>query len=164
MGVWSARQVWREMPRTLREQAALALWTDEQLDRTARLTALLPWLNARGLRMQYLEKLARSRRAVLMAQGGVPEETASQLLISFHLVHRRELLSAFLDTLKIPHEGGLIDTEEEIDPPDAKQVKKAIGALRKKFPEGEVELYLRTLTATDAHVFAAVAEHVEGPD
>ncbi len=164
MGVWSARQVWREMPRPLREQAALALWSDAQLDRATRLSALMPWLSARGLRVQYLEKLPRPRRAVLMAQGGVPEETASQLLISFHLVHRRELLSAFLDRLKIPHDEGLIDTEKEVEPPDAKAVGTAIRALRKQFPDEDVDLYLRTLTATDAHLFGAVPEHVEGPD
>ena len=163
MGVWTARQVWNAMAREDRESAARALWQDEQVDRAARARALVPWLAARGLRLQYVEKLSRARRAGLMAAGGVPEETAQQLVISFHLVHRRELLSSFLDTLGIPHRDGLIDGEAELEPPDRDAVARAVAAVRDANPPEHVELYLRTLTATDAHVWAAVAEQIDDP-
>lgn len=158
----TARAIWNDLPRETREQAAVALWTDGQIDRADRARALVPWLTARGLRLQYLEKLPRTRRASLMAEGGVPEETAQQLLISFHLVHRRELLGAFLDALGVAHDRGLIEGDIDLEPPDAEAVERAVRAVEGGFEPAQVELYLRTLAATDPVTWAAVAERVGG--
>ncbi|UCF69112.1 MAG: hypothetical protein JSV80_07465 [Acidobacteriota bacterium] len=160
MGFWTAQHIWNVMPREQREQAAAALWTDEHMSREQRLAAIAPWLSSRGMRIAFLEKLPRTRRAALIAQAGVPEDTAMQALMSFHLVHRRELLAAFLDALEIEHEDGLIKDASEIEPPDDKKVGAAIKKLRKSFPEDQVDLYLETLTAADPETWSAVARAI----
>ena len=164
MGAWSARQIWRSLDRPTREAMALFLWEDGRLSRVERLQALTAWLTARGLRAAYLEKLPRSRRASLMAQGGVPEETASQLLMSFHLQHRRELLGSFLDALGIAHENGMIDEDVDFQAPDRDAVVRATETLREKYPGEQVDLYLRTLTSADPLTWAAVAEVIDDPE
>jgi hypothetical protein len=161
MGAWNARQIWRELPRERRMQVALALWEDERLLREQRQVALSGWLSARGMRPAFLEKLPRTRRADLMAGGGLTEDAASQALMSYHLTHRRELLARFLDALGVAHEDGLI--QEEFEPPDGEAVEAAVEALRRDFPEGDVDLYLKTLTAMDPLAWAAVAERLPDP-
>ncbi len=152
----TARSIWNSLPRERRARLALALWEDERLSRAERLAALAPWLAARGMRPAFLERLSRERRAELMAQGGLPEETASQVLTSWHLVHRRPLLSRFLDLLGIPHEEGVI-TEDVPEPPGKERLAEAVAKLREEFPPEDVDLYLRTLCSSDAVTWAELA-------
>jgi len=159
--VVTARQIWKSLDRERRGELALALWEDPRLDRLERNAALAPWLTARGLRASYLAKLPLQRRAALMAEGGLPEETASQVLMSFHLTHRRDLLGRFLDLLGIAHDQGVIADADEAEPPDGEKVKQAVAALRGEFPEADVDLYLRTLLSSDPVVWEAVAGEVE---
>ncbi|RMG45738.1 MAG: hypothetical protein D6718_06630 [Acidobacteria bacterium] len=163
MGVWTARHVWNALPVERRERVALALWEDERLGRAERLAALQPWLNAHGMRIAFLEQMPRVRRAALLARGGLPEETAQQALMSYHLVHQRPLLSRFLDLVGIPHKDGLIEDPDGVEAPSAEAVGKAVEAIRKEFPEEDVELYLRTLTAADSEMWRAVADAIDGP-
>jgi hypothetical protein len=163
MGLWTAKQVWNSLPRERREVAALALWEDEALSRAARLSALAPWLSAHGMRIGFLEQMPRARRAHLLAEGGAPEETASQALMSYHLQHQRVLLSRFLDELGIPHENGLIKPDAAPESPEAEKVGQAVAKLRAEFPAEDVELYLRALTATDPDTWRAVSEFAGDP-
>ncbi len=164
MGQWTARQIWKTLDRDTRATVALSLWEDERLDRHERAAALVPWMAARGVRVAYLEKLSKARRASLIAEGGIPEDTGVQLLMSFHLVHRRALLACFLDELGIEHEDGIITDGAEVEAPDAEKAAKAIGTLRERFEEEHVLLYLKTLTATDALTWAAIAETLDDPE
>jgi len=157
MALWTARQIWSAMPKDRREAAALALWEDENLNRQARLTCLAPWLAARGIRPQFLEQMPKTRRARLLAEGGAPEDTAMQALLSFHLRERRPMLGRFLDALGIEHENGLIKDGAQFEPPDAEKVAAAVGTLRAEFPAEDVDVYLRTLTASDPETWANVA-------
>lgn len=161
MGLWNARQVWAAMPKETRLRAALALWEDERLDRDERQGALAPWLAARGIRGAFLEKMPRPRRAELMASGGLAQETAYQVLLSYHFRHHAAMLARFLDLLEIQHEGGLIN--EEIPPVAADKVQAAVTALRAEFEPADVETYLRTLTATDPITWDAVGALVDDP-
>lgn len=156
---WTARQIWKSMTNDQRLAAAEALFSDERLDRMQRLQALAPWLVAQGMRPQFLETLPRARRAALLARGGVPEETAAQLLLSLHIVARRPLLTLFLDQLGIKHEGGLVDGEEALRPDPAK-LPQAIAAVRKEFPPADVELYFLTLLAADPDAWQGLASEV----
>lgn len=157
MGLWTAKQIWASLPRERREAAALALWADEHLQRGGRTAALAPWLAARGMRVEFFEKLPRARRAALLASGGVPEDTASQALMSFHLQERRPLLARFLDELGIPHDKGLIREGEHPAPPDAPRIEAAVAVLRREFAAEDVELYVRTLLATDPDTWGNLA-------
>ncbi len=165
MAFWTARQIWKTLPKERRTEAALALWESEQVSREDRLAALMPWLTARGFRASYLEQLPRPRRAALLAEGGLPEETAMQVLSAFHLAHRRPLLARFLDLLEIPHDDGLFKEGEGLDPDKLtpEKLKSAVEAVKSEFPEEDVELYLRTLTAQDAATWAGLAELAGDP-
>lgn len=163
MSLWTARQIWATLPKERRLAASLALWEDENLPRASRLAAMMPWLMARGMRAEFLEKLPRPRRAALMADGGMPEETASQALMSFHLRHQRPLLGKFLDQLGIRHENGLIKEEQQPEPPTDEKIAAAVEAIRGEFPAEDVALYLRTLTATDPDTWAAVGAFAGDP-
>lgn len=125
MTLWTAKQVWLSLSRERREAAAQAFWEDERLSRPARLSALGPWLTAHGMRAAYLEQLPRARRAQVMAGGGLPEETAKEVLTSYHLRRQRPLLSRFLDELGLPHEDGLIkDGVQPTPPPRARSPRR----------------------------------------
>ena len=118
--------------------------------------SLAGWLETRGMRSSFFEKLPRARKAELLAGGGLTEDSAQQLLLSFHLTHRKDMLERFLDELGVQHENGLI--EEEFDPPALDKVRSAAEALRRDFDAADVDLYLKTLTATDSITWAAVGE------
>lgn len=163
MGIWTARQIWKGLDRDLRNQVALSLWSDERVTRQDRMMALTPWMTARGLRPNYLEKLPKTRRAALLAEGGLPEETATQLLMSYHLVHQRPMLGRFLGELGIPHEDGVIEDGAEFDQPTDEAVAKAVEVLRAEFPADAVGLYLRALTATDPDTWEPVGKLIEDP-
>ncbi len=163
MGLWTAKQIWASLPRDRRQAAALSLWEDENLTRVARGAALAPWLAARGIRPQFFEQMARTRRAQLMADGGMPEETASQALMSYHLAHQRALLGRFLDGLGIPHDNGLIKEDVHPEPPDETKVTSALESIRAEFPAADVDVYLRTLVATDPETWSAVVPLVGEP-
>ncbi len=162
MARWTARQVLRTLPRERRLAVIRAFWDDRRLGRQEKASVMRPWLEARGMRAAFLDKLPRSRRAELMADTALPEETAQQVLMSYHLVEKRDLLQRFLDLLGIEHEDGLI--ESEFDPPDEKAVGGAIEALEKEFDPEDVALYLRTLVASDPLTWAAVADRIGGPE
>ncbi|MBP7146090.1 MAG: hypothetical protein KBD01_00985 [Acidobacteria bacterium] len=163
MGLWTARQIWKSLDRERRVRSALALWDDERLSRADRLAALGPWLTARGIRASFLEQLPRPRRAELIADAGLPEDTAQQLLMSYHLVHQRPLLGAFLEALGIGHEDGVIAEGADIKPPGEQAVGQALEKIRAEYAADDVELYLRTLTMADAETWAAVAGFAGDP-
>jgi hypothetical protein len=162
MALWTARQIWHSLPREKRLTAALALWEDERLARPARTAALLPWLTARGMRLAFLEQMPRPRRAQVMADGGMPEETAAQVLLSHHLQHQRKLLARFLDELGVPHDNGLIK-EALAAAPAEDVVRRAVKKMGAEFPAEDVELYLRTLIATDPDNWGVLAPFAGDP-
>ena len=47
------------------------------------------------------------------------------------------LMSAFLDSLRIPHKAGIISSEWH-SPPDVRELEEAVAQLLKKFPSDEV--------------------------
>jgi hypothetical protein len=163
VGAWTARQIWNGLDRDTREQVALAFWQDSRLGPDERRVTLDPWLKARGLRPAYLDKRSKPQRAALMAQGGLPEETALQVLMSFHLVERSDMLARFLDELGIEHEDGLITEEASFEGVDGKRLEQAVEALREAFDDAQVELYLKTLTASDALAWEELAPLVPDP-
>jgi len=125
--------------------------------------AIDPWLKARGLRPAYLEKRSRAQRAGLMAQGGLPEESAMQLLMSYHLVRRSDLLGRFLDELGIAHENGLIAEDAEPEQLEAEKLEQAVKVLRVEFEPEDLDLYMKTLTASDELTWAGLAPLIPDP-
>jgi hypothetical protein len=68
--------------------------------------------------------------------------------VAYHMAHERPLMGGFLDALGIVHENGVI-TAEQVEPPTADQIKKAVEAIRASYSAEAVDLYLRTLVAVD---------------
>jgi hypothetical protein len=140
--------IWREMTAEQRLAAADALWSDsDSVPQQAEAVQAI----ARQLRFrpQSVLKLAPEKRARhLAALRTVPESLASRALVVYHLTSRRPMLEAFLDSLGIAHEEGLI-AEGSKDAPDTPKLRDAAAALLAAFPAADVRVYLLTLAAQD---------------
>jgi hypothetical protein len=145
--------IWREMTAEQRLTAASALWSDsDSVPQQAEAVQAI----ARQLRFrpQSVLKLAPEKRARhLAALRTVPESLASRALVVYHLTSRRPMLEAFLDSLGITHEDGLI-AEGEKDAPDGAKLREAAAALLAAFPPADVRIYLLTLVVQDPDTWA----------
>jgi hypothetical protein len=147
----SPSEIWKSLPLDTRVLVAEAFWRDEQsqdieVQHTEVVIALARRLN---FRPKSLQALPVERRAKQLAQlEGVSDAVATRALIAFHFTARRPLMSAFLDALGIAHDQGLI-TVEQVAPPAREQLVAAARALQGGFPDEDVALYLRTLSALD---------------
>ena len=68
-----------------------------------------------------------------------------------------DLLEQALDALGIPHEDGLIESEQ-VTAPEPTALKKAAAALAAQFPAEDVAMYLSTLTWQDPDAWGALTE------
>jgi hypothetical protein len=142
---WNARRILKELCTAERRKEILTLfWTDAEKDTRELVTAAL----ARGLnfRLDSVRKAPAARRAELLGmQLHVPqfEEPLEIALMLYHTGKASDLLAAFLDFWKIPHENGSIEVEE-YTVPDAKAVSKAVTKLKATFTEADIVLYLAT--------------------
>ena len=106
---------------------------------------------SRKFRPALLEKMPRTERHQLMRHHltrATPETIAEAFqLVSAWLIHTRSaLLSAFLDHLKIPHDGAGCAETFPPAPPRA-ELESAVAALLAAFPPAEVAVYLHTFNA-----------------
>jgi hypothetical protein len=97
------------------------------------------------------QKLARH----LAALRTVSESLASRALVVYHLTTQRPMLEAFLDTLGIAHENGLI-AEGAKAVPGEPALRGAAAALLAAFPAPDVRVYLQTLAAQDPETWGAL--------
>lgn len=156
-GKLTPSRLWSAMDVETRRIAAGSLYEQADDDASDRREAENAIAKALRFRPESVRKLPAARRADYLARVVCPDDSlASSLLIALHLVHRRPMLSAFLDELGIPQHGGLIDSGHEIDPLDAAQLESAVARLRESFPTAEVELYLASLAAMDADVWSGL--------
>ena len=144
----TAAHVWREMTPEQRLAAAGALWSDaDSVHQQAEAVQAI----ARQLRFrpQSVLKLAPEKRARHLASlRAVSESLASRALVVYHLAAKRPMLEAFLDSLGIAHEEGLI-AEGAKDAPGESRLREAAAALLVAFPPADVRVYLLTLAAQD---------------
>jgi hypothetical protein len=145
--------IWREMTAEQRLTAAAALWADaDSVPQQAEAVQAV----ARQLRFrpQSVLKLSAEKRARhLAALRTVPESLASRALVVYHLASRRPMLEAFLDSLGIAHEDGLI-AEGAKDAPGPEKLRDAAAALLASFPPADVRVYLLTLAVQDPATWA----------
>jgi hypothetical protein len=151
----TATRLWKNLPPEERLAAATAFFAEPPAELTG--TALGVLVKARHLRPQAARSLAPDAQARILATVLDPGEPLSQgLLVSLHLGHRRALLGAFLDSLSLPHEDGVLNEEADAAPPvTPEQAKAAVGALG-SFPAGEVRTYLNTLWLQDPERWGAL--------
>jgi hypothetical protein len=67
------------------------------------------------------------------------------------------MMEAFLDSLGIEHENGLIN-DENVTKPDAAKLRAAAGELAKSYPPEDVSLYFSTLISQDPDTWGPLAE------
>jgi hypothetical protein len=151
-------KLWRAMPPEVRVAAAEAFWRDDETSevRLQQMEAVVLLARRLNFRTRSIQALPIERRARHLAQvNDVTEGIATRALIAYHFRSQRPLMAAFLDALGIEHEDGLIKAEQ-VTPPTAEQISAALTALGDKFPQGEVDLYLRTLATLDEDTWGAV--------
>lgn len=148
-------RMWRLMPADLRTSAATAFWSDEQAAlEQAEATALI----ARQIKFRPKSVLSLSvekKAKHLAGLGQVSDLLAARLLISYHLEHERPMMAAFLDSLGIAHEDGLIK-DEEPKTPDAATLDTAVKELSAKFPKPNVARYFWALLWQDPETWGGL--------
>src|SRR5512132_2192958 len=117
-------RLWKKMSPERRMTAAELFWADEQsteqqVEAVAALAAHMKF-RAKSVVALPLEKKAR----YLSTLPAVSDTVAARALVNYHLERQRPMMAAFLDSLGIAHEDGLISEENAVKP-DAGKLKTA---------------------------------------
>ena len=150
-------RLWKKMSPERRMAAAELFWTDEQstdqqIEAVAALAAHMKF-RAKSVVSLPLEKKAK----YLATLPTVSDSVAARALVNYHLERQRPMMAAFLDSLGIAHEDGLIN-EENVVKPDAEKLKTAAGELASKYSQDDVSLYFGTLVSQDPDTWGALAD------
>ena len=89
-------------------------------------------------RRAYVRRTLRDKRA---------EDLALYVLSAALTRKHAALISAFLDAVKLPHEGASLTTEGKIAEPSRTVLAKGVGAVLEKWPARDVSLYLHAFAA-----------------
>jgi hypothetical protein len=153
-------RVWKLLSAERRLALAEPFWDDEQsTEQQAEAIAAI------ALRMKFRTKsvlaLPTAKRAkYLSTLPTISDVIVARVMVAYHLERQRPMMSAFLDSLGIVHENGLI-AEETLPKPDADKLRAAATELASKFPEEDVSLYFATLVGQDPDTWGALAEHCQ---
>jgi hypothetical protein len=151
-------RLWKQLTLEQRTRAARAFWedpdaTDDQLQ------AALLIAQQKKFRPKTVVGLDVDRKARHLATlGTVPDQVAARTLVVYHLAEQRPMMAAFLDSLGIAHEDGLI--QEDSVKPDAEKIGPAASQLARDFPADDVKIYLNTLLCQDPETWGALDETV----
>lgn len=148
-------RVWRMMPADLRTSAAAAFWSDDQaaLEQAEAVGLISRQIKFRPKSVLSLPVEKKAKYLAGLAQ--VSDLLAARLLIAYHLAHQRPMMGAFLDSLGIPHEDGLIK-DESPKAPDAATLDKAVKELAAKYPKPDVARYFWALLWQDTEMWGGL--------
>jgi hypothetical protein len=141
-------RLWRRMSAERRLTAAELFWNDEQSadQQIEAVTALATHMKFRTKSVLGLPLEKRAK--YLSTLPTISDTIAARALVNYHLERQRPMMSAFLDSLGIAHENGLIN-DETVAKPEAEKLRAAAAELASKFPPDEVALYFSTLVSQD---------------
>jgi hypothetical protein len=150
-------RLWKRMPAERRVTAAELFWSDEQsteqqIEAVAALAAHMKF-RAKSVIGLPIDKKAK----YLATLPTVSDSVAARALVSYHLERQRPMMAAFLDSLGIAHENGLIN-EENVSKPDPEKLKSAASDLAAKYPQEDVSLYFSTLVSQDPDTWGGLAD------
>jgi hypothetical protein len=150
-------RLWKKLSPERRITAAELFWADEQsteqqVEAVAALAAHMKF-RAKSVVALPIEKKAK----YLATLPGVSDTVAARALVNYHLERQRPMMGAFLDSLGIAHENGLIN-EENVSKPDSGKLQAAASELASKFPPEDVSLYFGTLVSQDPDTWGGLAE------
>ncbi len=153
-------RLWRALSRAARLEAARGFW--ERPTEEAAVAAAQEIVKILRVRPQAFHKVPLEQRVRAVAGLATPPDgLAEALLISLHVDARQALLVAFLDALGIPHEEGMLDEEEDFEPPRAEAVRAALPELLARFPADEIHVYWNALWLQDPKRWGALAQVVD---
>jgi hypothetical protein len=150
-------RVWKRMSPEQRLAAAEPFWNDEQ-STDQQVEAIAAIASHMKFRTKSVLKLAAEKRVRYLANlPTISDAIVSRALVAYHLERQRPMMSAFLDSLGIGHENGLI-SDETVSKPDPKTLASAAKALTEKFPADDVSLYFATLVSQDPETWGELAQ------
>lgn len=150
-------RIWKRMGAERRQQAAQAFWIDEQ-STDQQIEAVGAISGAMKFRPKSVVALPLERKAKYLATLPVISETiAARALVAYHLEHQRPMMAAFLDSLGIKHEDGLI-SDEDVPKLEAEKITSAAQELASKYPADDVSLYFSTLVSQDPETWSELAK------
>src|SRR5215212_4898370 len=121
-------RLWKKMSPERRIAAAELFWSDEQ-STEQQLEAVAALATHMKFRAKSVVGLPIERKAKYLATlPNVSETVAARALVNYHLERQRPMMGAFLDSLGITHEDGLI-SEENVTKPEPEQLKAAAAEL-----------------------------------
>jgi hypothetical protein len=151
-------QLWKSLPVERRQALADSFWR-ESADEDAQLQhmeATMMLARRLNFRVKSVQSLPIERRAKHLSQvADVSDTVATRALIAYHMAHQRPLMGAFLDSLGIAHENGVISAED-VPKPEQEKLAAAVESIRKAFPADDVWLYLRTLEIIDGGTWGEI--------
>lgn len=151
----NAQRLWKRLPPAERAAAAAAFFKEPPQELLG--AALGAVVRARKLRPQVARALPPESLARILASVIDPGEALSAaLLVGLHLNERRAMLVTFLDAVGLPHEDGLLKEDDPGGPLDAERARAGLQALREKWPEEQVQIYLNTLWLQDPERWAVL--------
>lgn len=152
--------LWKQLSADERLQAAESFFASDSI-RTQQLNTLQLMAKRFNFRSKSMQALPAARKAkMLLEYPAIPSEVLMAVIAAFHLAHRKELLVSFLDAAAIPHKDGLLSEEAEKNAPSADAIKTAVDAIKSKFPQREVSIYLGTLYLQDPEYWKELKPHV----
>jgi hypothetical protein len=155
-------RLWRSLEADERVLSARAFFSHAWGDPAARREGEMAIARALRFREDAVRKLPVDRRAEYLAKAVQPQDSlAGSLLLALHLEGRRDLLSAFLDALGIPHERGMIAEDHDLRPPGTDALRRAAEVLDGGFPVRDVSVYLAALLALDPVTWEGLADVLE---
>ena len=150
-------RIWKRLPADGRLAAALAFWR-EGADAATEAQAVDAIARHLKFRHKSVLALEGDRKARYLASlPAMPEALAARLLVAYHLAEQRPMMEAFLDSLGMAHDHGVL-AAEQVKPPGAGRLKQAARDLLKKFPADAATLYLETLVSQDEDTWGALRE------
>ena len=150
-------RLWKKMSPERRIAAAELFWADEQ-STEQQVEAVAALATHMKFRAKSVVALPVEKKAKYLATlPTVSDAVAARALVNYHLERQRPMMGAFLDSLGIAHEDGLI-SEENVTKPETEKLKTAASELSSKYPQDDVSLYLSTLVSQDPDTWGALAD------
>jgi hypothetical protein len=149
-------KVWKRLSVERRQAVAESFWnddqsTEQQVEAIAAIAARMKFRTKSVLALP-LDKRVR----YLATLPAISDSIVARALVAYHLDRQRPMMSAFLDSLGIKHEDGLI-AEDAAPKPDADALEKAAAELPTKYPADDVSLYFSTLVSQDPDTWGGLA-------
>jgi hypothetical protein len=144
----SAARIWKGLTREERVRAARYFWNDPAPDAHAAAQSAL--VKALRVRPQAVRTLPLESKVQGLAVAMQPVEVvAAALLVALHLGERRELLTAFIDAVGLPHHEGLMPEDAPGGAVGESAARAGYDAIAGRFPEEHVRTYLNTIWLQD---------------